>query len=212
MARGDYKIQACDAPLFDQAGAAQHSQSPNWKLQSPSTVVSAQSVQGFNGPGTVFRLAGPGLCRSAPARKLNRASTRPRVGALLLPVPGEIDALATLHCQSGCAFLSLLVRMHPDVRRNDRPAESHHRGDGLSEKNPSVSYPVIATSETITRSELGCCSGQKFPVRALFLPVHQDVEIGGTFLAIGDGLTFAHPVETHDRCRADDTNIGVFVL
>jgi hypothetical protein len=33
--------------------------------------------------------------------------------------------------------------------------------------------------------------GTEFPVRALFLPVHQDVEIGGAFLAVGGGLTEA---------------------
>ena len=64
----------------------------------------------------------------------------------------------------------------------------------------------------LTRSELGCRSGQKFPIRALFLPVHQDVEIGGAFLAISDGLGFAHPVKPHDRCGADDTNMGVLVF
>jgi len=43
------------------------------------------------------------------------------------------------------------------------------------------------------------------------LPVHQDVEIGGAFLAIGDGLLFADPVETHDRRLVLDPAIGVAV-
>jgi hypothetical protein len=37
-----------------------------------------------------------------------------------------------------------------------------------------------------TRLELGCRAGQKFPVRSLFLPVHQNMEAGFTSLAIGD--------------------------
>ena len=43
------------------------------------------------------------------------------------------------------------------------------------------------------------------------MPVHQDVETGGAFLAIGDSLAFGHPVEPHDRRGADDTNDGVLV-
>src|ERR1700694_1407750 len=61
-------------------------------------------------------------------------------------------------------------------------------------------------------SELGSRSGQKFPVRALLLPAHQDVEIGGAFLAVGDGLLFADPVEAYDRRGADDTNGRVLVF
>src|SRR5580692_5978819 len=60
-------------------------------------------------------------------------------------------------------------------------------------------------------SELGRATGQKFPVRALLLPVHQDVQIGGALLAIGNVLAFAHPVESHDRSGTDDTNLGVLV-
>jgi hypothetical protein len=44
------------------------------------------------------------------------------------------------------------------------------------------------------------------------LPVHEDVEIGRALLAVGHGLLFAHPVETHDRCGADDTNFGVLIF
>jgi len=62
------------------------------------------------------------------------------------------------------------------------------------------------------RSELGCRSRQKLPVLALFLPVHQDVKIGRALLAVGDGLTFAHPVKSHDRGGADDADRGVLVF
>src|SRR5260370_9252445 len=68
------------------------------------------------------------------------------------------------------------------------------------------------TTHPVTRSELGRCSGQKFPIRALLLPVHQDVKIGGAFLAIGDGVLFTYPMETDDRCGADHTNSGVLVF
>src|SRR5258708_22684253 len=64
----------------------------------------------------------------------------------------------------------------------------------------------------LTRSERGCRSGQKFPVRALFLPVHQDVAIGGSFLAIGCCLLFAYPVEPDDRCGAAHANRGVLIF
>ena len=64
----------------------------------------------------------------------------------------------------------------------------------------------------LTRSEFGCRSRQKLPVLALFLPVHQDVKISRALLAVGDGLTFAHPVESHDRGGADDANLGVLVF
>ena len=35
------------------------------------------------------------------------------------------------------------------------------------------------------------------------------MKIGGAFLAIGDVLAFTYPVESHDRSRTDDTNLGV---
>ena len=64
----------------------------------------------------------------------------------------------------------------------------------------------------LPRSERGGRSGQKFPVRALLLPVHQDVEIGGAFLAIGDGFALAHPMKPHDGSIADHPDFGVLIF
>src|SRR6202166_3819608 len=64
----------------------------------------------------------------------------------------------------------------------------------------------------LMRSEFGSRSRQKLPVLSLFLPVHQDVKIGRALLAVGDGLTFAHPVESHDRGGGDDADLGIFVF
>jgi hypothetical protein len=38
------------------------------------------------------------------------------------------------------------------------------------------------------------------------------VEIGGAFLAVGDGLGFAEPVEPHDCGGADHADFGVLVF
>src|SRR4051812_41079901 len=43
------------------------------------------------------------------------------------------------------------------------------------------------------RSELGGRTRQQLPVRALLLPVHQDVQLVAAFLAVGERLAFAHP-------------------
>ncbi len=62
-----------------------------------------------------------------------------------------------------------------------------------------------------TQSELSRRARWKFPVGALFLPVHQDVEFVGAFLAIGDSFTFTHPVKPHDRCSLDNTNLEILL-
>lgn len=56
------------------------------------------------------------------------------------------------------------------------------------------------------RSEFRCCAREKFPVRALPLPIHQYVKISRAFRSIRDGLALVHPVEPHDGSRADDAN------
>ena len=53
---------------------------------------------------------------------------------------------------------------------------------------------------------------QQFPVRTLLLPGHQDVKIGGVFLAIGDRFALAQPMEPHDRDIADHTDRGLLVF
>jgi hypothetical protein len=47
--------------------------------------------------------------------------------------------------------------------------------------------------------------------RRLLLPVHQDVEIGAAFLAIGDGLVLARQMEPHDRGGRDHANLGILI-
>jgi hypothetical protein len=86
--------------------------------------------------------------------------------------------------------------------------------DNLPRLSPAHRSPARAQhkQQVQMRSELGCRSRQTLPVLALFLPVHQDVKIGRALLAVGDGLTFAHPVESHDRGGADDADRGVLVF
>src|SRR6266568_702670 len=60
---------------------------------------------------------------------------------------------------------------------------------------PRRSYSSVRRS---ARSELGRGAREKLPVRALLLPVHQDVQLVAAFLAVGETFAFAHPVEPHD--------------
>ena len=59
------------------------------------------------------------------------------------------------------------------------------------------------------QSEFGRRARQQVPFPALFLPVHQDVEIGGALLAIRDGFALTQPMKAHDRDIADHANRGI---
>src|SRR3954454_8754773 len=61
------------------------------------------------------------------------------------------------------------------------------------------------------RSELGRRPGQQLPIRALLLPVHQDMQVLGSFLAVGKFL-LADEVEADDGGRTDDTNGRILVF
>src|ERR1700722_7414411 len=60
-------------------------------------------------------------------------------------------------------------------------------------------------------SELGRSAGQQLPVRSLLLPVHQDMEVCGALLAIGDSLAFAAPVKSYDGGGADNADAHIVV-
>lgn len=48
-------------------------------------------------------------------------------------------------------------------------------------------------------SEFGRRTGEQFPLAALLLPDHQDVEVSGAFLAFRERLTLCYPMKSHDR-------------
>src|SRR5712671_4839047 len=74
------------------------------------------------------------------------------------------------------------------------------------------SGPRAPSLEDLSESELRRGPRQQLPVVALLLPVHQDVEVLRTLLAVGRKFLLANKVEAHDRGRTDDTDRGILVF
>ena len=152
----------------------------------------ASGASGAEGPRSLHRRAR----RTAACGQCPHVGQPARRSAQEVTIGAAVEAVFEPHDDAATPYTLVQWRI---ADRASRPVVAGMAG-------PSLASPRCRPSE------LGGRAGQQFPFSALFLPVHQDVEIGGALLAVGDRFALTHPMKPYDRDIADHADRGVLVF